>query len=151
MAGQQTQRIVIDTNVWVSGFLSRGSIPAQAILKAERECVILASEAVFTEMVTVFRKRKFDRWTPGSEREAALRHLQGIATIIEIPSPIRACRDPRDDKFLEVVVHGRADLILTGDADLLALHPFQGIAILTPSQFLDQGEGGVPGGILKAQ
>jgi predicted nucleic acid-binding protein len=57
--------------------------------------------------------------------------------LISIPPSIRACRDPRDDKFLEVAVHGRADLILTGDSDLLALHPFQGIAILTPAAFLE--------------
>ena len=57
---------------------------------------------------------------------------------MKIPSPIRACRDPRDDKFLEVAVHGRADLILTGDADLLALYPFRGIAIVTPAEYLDR-------------
>jgi hypothetical protein len=50
-------------------------------------------------MVVVFRNPIFDRRTSWSEREAALRHIQKIATIVEIPSPIRACRDPRDDKF----------------------------------------------------
>lgn len=55
-----------------------------------------------------------------------------------IPTPIRACRDPRADKFLEVAVRGRADLILTGDQDLLALHPFRDIAILSPVDYLRQ-------------
>ena len=55
-----------------------------------------------------------------------------------ILSPVRACRDPRDDKFLEVAVRGRADAIVTGDADLLALHPFRGIAILTPAKYLER-------------
>jgi putative PIN family toxin of toxin-antitoxin system len=58
--------------------------------------------------------------------------------MVDIPFPIRACRDPRDDKFLEVAVHGHADLIVTGDADLLALNPFQGIAILTPAEYLER-------------
>jgi predicted nucleic acid-binding protein len=44
--------------------------------------------------------------------------------------------DPRDDKFLEAAVHGRSGILITGDADLLALHPFQGVAILTPPDFL---------------
>jgi putative PIN family toxin of toxin-antitoxin system len=57
---------------------------------------------------------------------------------VDIPFPIRACRDPRDDKFLEVAVHGRADLIVTGDTDLLALHPFRGISILTPAEYVAQ-------------
>jgi predicted nucleic acid-binding protein len=49
---------------------------------------------------------------------------------------VRACRDPSDDKFLEVAVNGRADLIITGDRDLLELDPFMGIAILTPAAYL---------------
>jgi len=56
-----------------------------------------------------------------------------------IVSPIRACRDPRDDKFLEVPVHGRADLIVTGDRDLLDLNPFHGVEILTPAEYLKRG------------
>jgi predicted nucleic acid-binding protein len=50
---------------------------------------------------------------------------------------IQACRDPRDDKFLEVAVHGQSDLIVTGDGDLLALHPFRGIDILAPAAYLE--------------
>jgi hypothetical protein len=49
------------------------------------------------------------------------------------------CRDPRDDKFLEVAVHGRADVIVTGDRDLLDLNPFRGIEILTPAEYLKRG------------
>jgi predicted nucleic acid-binding protein len=52
-------------------------------------------------------------------------------------APIRACRDPRDDKFLEVAVNGRADAIVTGDQDLLVLNPFQGIPILSPAGYLE--------------
>jgi putative PIN family toxin of toxin-antitoxin system len=71
-------------------------------------------------------------------REALFREYQQNCEFVHIPSPIRACRDPRDDKFLELAVHGRADILITGDADLLALHPFQGIAILTPAAFLNR-------------
>jgi predicted nucleic acid-binding protein len=46
-----------------------------------------------------------------------------------------ACRDPTDDKFLELAVNGRADLIVSGDADLLALDPFRGIPIITPTAY----------------
>jgi putative PIN family toxin of toxin-antitoxin system len=67
-----------------------------------------------------------------------LRNVWAVAEPIVIAYPIRASRDPRDDKFLEVAVHGRADLIMTGDADLLAMNPFRGIAILTPAEYLEQ-------------
>lgn len=52
---------------------------------------------------------------------------------------IRACRDPKDDKFLELAIDGRADAIVTGDQDLLVLHPFRGIAVLTPAEYLERG------------
>jgi predicted nucleic acid-binding protein len=48
------------------------------------------------------------------------------------------CRDPRDDKFLEAAVNGHADVLVSGDKDLLQLHPFRGIAILTPSDYLER-------------
>jgi predicted nucleic acid-binding protein len=51
---------------------------------------------------------------------------------------VHACRDPRDDKFLEVAVNGRADLIITGDRDLLALHSFMGVAIISPAAYLSR-------------
>jgi predicted nucleic acid-binding protein len=50
---------------------------------------------------------------------------------------IVACRDPKDDKLLELAVCGQAEYIVTGDADLIALHPFQGVQILTPNTFLE--------------
>jgi uncharacterized protein len=50
---------------------------------------------------------------------------------------IKACRDPKDDKFLELAVNGRADLIISGDKDLLVLHPFMGIAIVMPATYLE--------------
>ena len=58
--------------------------------------------------------------------------------LVEITEVVNACRDPKDDKFLELAVSGRATHIISGDDDLLALHPFRGIAILTPQDFVAQ-------------
>ena len=136
MTESQPRRAVIDTNVYISSFLRFNSIPSRAVLKAEWEAEILVSDAVLAEYFLIFRNPKFDKYVRREDRELALRHIQTLATVVEIPSPIRACRDPKDDKFLEVAVHGQADAILTGDADLLALHPFRGIAILSPADYL---------------
>jgi uncharacterized protein len=59
------------------------------------------------------------------------------AELITITEPIVACRDPTDDKFLELAVNGCADLIVTGDADLLALNPFRDIPIIAPAAFVE--------------
>jgi putative PIN family toxin of toxin-antitoxin system len=67
---------------------------------------------------------------------AGLRRMIARSALIDIKERVAVCRDPKDDKFLELAVHGRADVIVTGDADLLALHPFHGIPVETPAAFL---------------
>ena len=111
---------------------------------------MLVSEATKLELIEVIGRKRFDRYLDPGIRQKLLSEYLEACRMIEIPAPIRACRDPRDDKFLEVAVHGRAELIVTGDADLLALHPFQGIAILTPAQYLESETGAASGDILKA-
>ena len=58
------------------------------------------------------------------------------ASLVEANQHVTGCRDPRDDKFLALAVSGRATHIVSGDADLLSLHPFRGIPILPPSEFI---------------
>ena len=55
---------------------------------------------------------------------------------VAITATIKACRDATDDKFLELAVSGRAELVLSGDKDLLVLHPFRGIPIVAPAAFV---------------
>jgi putative PIN family toxin of toxin-antitoxin system len=69
-------------------------------------------------------------------RQQFLLELGEIAQFVPIIQRIRVCRDPRDDKFLERAVNGQAHLILTVDRDLLSLHPFREIAILSPADYL---------------
>jgi len=96
------------------------------------ETRLLASDETLEEFRTVLMRGKFDRDVDREIREGMLQEYARLCTLVPIHTPIRACRDPRDDKFLEIAVHGRADAIVTGDQDLLVLHPFRGIAILTP-------------------
>ncbi|GIK99254.1 MAG: hypothetical protein BroJett029_34630 [Alphaproteobacteria bacterium] len=88
------------------------------------------------ELTDVLSRPKFDRYIDISDRQGFLRRLARMAEWVPIVQVIRACRDPRDDKFLELAINGEADLIVTGDADLLALHPFRRIPILAPAAYL---------------
>jgi len=72
-----------------------------------------------------------------SERVEFFDVLRYRALFIESVIPLSPCRDPKDDKFLALALTGKADFILTGDDDLLSLHPFRGIDILNPRQYLD--------------
>jgi len=84
----------------------------------------------------VLSRSKFDPYITAAERQQFIRLLGRIAELVTITQTIQACRDPRDDKILEVAVNGRADLIVTGDSDLLQLHPFRGIPVITPTDYL---------------
>jgi putative PIN family toxin of toxin-antitoxin system len=100
------------------------------------EARLLVSDETLEEFREVLLRDKFDSDVARVLREGLVQEYSRLCTLVPIPSPIRACRDPRDDKFLEVAVYGRTDAIVTGDADLLSLNPFRGIAILTPAEYL---------------
>jgi uncharacterized protein len=72
------------------------------------------------------------------ERNIFLFKLANESQSIEIKQEVNACRDAKDDKFLELAVNGNADIIITGDADLLILNPFQEIEIITPEIFVSR-------------
>ena len=130
------KRIVVDTNALVSRLLLPASVPGQAVRKAVDNGILLVSEATMNELADVLARPKFDRYITLEDRQQFLRLLGRLAEIVPIVYPVHACRDPRDDKFLEVALNGKAELILTGDADLLTLHPWREIAILSPGSYL---------------
>jgi putative PIN family toxin of toxin-antitoxin system len=130
------KRLVIDTNVVLSGLLFPGSTSSRALLRAQSG-EVLESDATLLELVEVMSRARFDRYVERSIRQRLVAEFANACEAIRIVAPIHACRDPKDDKFLEVAVHGRANLIVTGDEDLLVLNPFRGIAILTPAQYLE--------------
>ena len=131
-----SQRIVIDTNVYLSRALRGASVPGRAVDKAWLEAETLLSTATWTELQIVLRRAKFAPFLRPVDVKNFLAQVWELALHIPDPPAIRACRDPKDDKFLEVATHGRADAIITGDQDLLTLNPFRGIAILTPAEYL---------------
>ncbi len=136
-------RCVCDTNVLVSLLLRPGGTPGQAFTRAVRDGgKLLVSKATLVELDDVLSRPKFDRYVSRATRSQFLVDLMPLMELIPPSLPIRACRDPRDDKFLEVAVHGDADALVTGDDDLLALDPFHGVAILTPQDFLARWSAG---------
>jgi putative PIN family toxin of toxin-antitoxin system len=120
-------RIVLDTNVLVSALFFKTSLPRQAFEKAAAEAKVLISLATYAEVSEVLSRPKFTRYLSEADRLQFLAKFINLAIPVEIKTSIQACRDPKDDKFLEVAVNGQADLLVTGDKDLLVLHPFQGV------------------------
>ena len=130
------ERVVIDTNVLISGLFLATSTPAQAVDKAVTKAQLVATMETLRELIEKLHSPKFDRYVRRKRRDALLERVASLVEIIDVLQSIRASRDPKDDKFLEAAVNGRADAIVTGDKDLLDLNPFRGIAIVTPAAYL---------------
>ena len=81
-------------------------------------------------------RSKFAPYVTIQDRQQFIRLLGRVAEMVPITHTIRACRDPKDDKFLELAVNGGAQLIVTEDKYLLSVHPFREIPIITPAQYL---------------
>jgi putative PIN family toxin of toxin-antitoxin system len=129
-------RCVVDTNVFVSAAAFSPSVPRQAVSKALRGDLLLFSEHTMDELKEVLFRSKFDRYLSPEQRTLFLAQLGSVAEFGPIIRLVRECRDPNDDKFLEVALNGRTDVIITGDAHLLEMHPWRGIHILSPTDYL---------------
>ena len=132
----KSDRVVLDTNVLISGLLSATSTPARAVEHAISGGQLLGSTDTLRELMTKLLSPRFDRYVPRERRDALLLRLAPLVEIIKVVQRIQTSRDPDDDKFLEVATNGRADVVVSGNRDLLDLNPFRGIAILAPADYL---------------
>ena len=130
-------RIVIDTGTLISAALRVGSIPSLAYEKALRGYEICVSKDTFAELERVIRRDKFDKYLALEERTAFVALYRARATMLATSATARDCRDPEDNKFLELALSAPAKIILSSDPDLYLMHPYRGIAILKPSDFLE--------------
>jgi len=130
-------RCVFDTNVLVSALLLPDSAPRHALDRALAQGKVLLSFAALAELYEVLGRKQFRRYADDADIRSFLATLTRETEWVDVDTRITACRDPKDDKFLELATSGRATHIVSGDADLLALNPFRGIAILSPRSFLE--------------
>lgn len=128
-------RLVIDTNVVVSHLFWPDSPIRSLVRHLMKSKEVLRSVETYSELSEVVMRRKFDRYMSIAERELFLAEFYDTSEHVLITERIDACRDPKDNKFLELAVCGKTDLILSGDVDLLRLNPFKGIRIIDPAAF----------------
>lgn len=130
--------IVFDTNVLVSAALFQQSVPRRAFDRAIAMGQVIVSTTTFAELREVLNRPRFDKYVSAASRTTFLDDFQAATQAIEVTEAIRVCRDAKDDQFLELAVSGKASYLVTGDDDLLSLHPFREILIWTPAAFLQQ-------------
>ena len=142
-----SRRVVLDTSTLVSAALRNGSVPYQALSEALATCDLCASAETLAELEQVLGREKFDPYLDRESRRefvALIRRntrlfaIQNADLVVEPP-----CRDPKDNLFLALALAAEADALVSSDEDLLILHPWRGIAIVTPAEFLSQSNASV--------
>jgi uncharacterized protein len=135
-------RVVIDTNVWLSGLLWDG-LPDQILQQVDSGTIqAIASEAILDELARTLDRPKLQRRLNQLGLKAAAIMLavrQVVIVVKDVPIPVENLRDPKDAMIVAAAIVGKADVIVTGDQDLLVLDTVAGIKILTPRDFLVSG------------
>lgn len=129
---------VVDTNIVISVAVFSSSTPALSLKKALSSGRLAFSESILQEYSETLSNNKFDRYILIEKRTLFLEKFIAEGTLIPVNKSIRICRDPKDDKYLELALAYNASAIITGDKDLLVLHPYENIPVLTPVDFLNQ-------------
>lgn len=131
------KNIVLDTNTLLSAAISEETISFKAYQKACKNYRITLSSKTWEELKNVIERPKFDKYLDDFSRNSFLTALKQNAIFIEPTEVITDCRDPKDNKFLELAVASNAHFIITGDEDLLILNPYRNITILKSGDFLE--------------
>ena len=132
----KTDLFVFDTNILISAFILPDSNARKALNKARQNGQLVISRETANEFTNVLIRPKFDKYLPLEERLEVIDDFISLAYAIQPKTTITICRDPKDNKFLELAFDASAKCIVTGDQDLLVLHPFGDIPIMTPFDFL---------------
>ena len=135
-------RVVFDTSSLLPACLHPERESAQTLRSTLLEHEVFTSPQTFNELVTVLARDKFNAWRPLPQRLVWAQLLREAITLIEPSTPITDCRDPKDNKFLELALAAQADVLVSSDIHLLEMHPFRGIPILSLAQFRQEMLGG---------
>lgn len=134
-------RVVADTNVLLSAALSPNGVPSAVLDWVLREGALLFSNESFAELETRIWKAKFDRYLPIESRKQLLHDFNASAVWVVIPDALNAqsfCRDKNDDIFIRTALAAGATRLISGDDDLLTLHPLGTLHIISPRTAWDE-------------
>lgn len=128
--------IVLDTSTLVSATFRPDNIPARAVDRAMRDDLVAISDELMAELLDVLHRPSLARFTDPVLRAGLLDKLAALGVPFAPTERITNCRDPDDDKVLELALASAAPTIVSSDADLLVLHPWRGVRILRPADYL---------------
>ncbi len=136
--------IVFDASTLVSAIIGRGSVPDRAVRHAFAADRVAVSEATMAELLDVLARPRLARFIDPELRDEVLALLDALGTFFAPTERVTDCRDAKDDKYLELALAAGAEVIVSGDDDLLVLHPWRGVRILRSADYLAEAEGRHP-------
>ena len=110
-------------------------MPRRAIAVARAKGIIALSKNVYEEVAEVLTRPKFARVLTDDRRSEILELLSAAALWVEPMEKVQDCRDSKDNRYLELALTVGAAAIVSGDEDLLVLHPWRGVQVLRPAEF----------------
>ena len=134
----ERKRVILDTTTLIGVLTKPQGICSDALILCLESCELLASRETLQELVEVSKRDKFDKYVSWEEREYIVIEYAKRVSLVEITIASTDCRDPKDNKFLSLALSGHADIIVSGDSDLLVLHPYNGIPILGVREFVER-------------
>jgi putative PIN family toxin of toxin-antitoxin system len=135
-------RVVLDTSTLVGAVLRPNSIPRQAFIKPLSKDELCASQSTLAELEEVICRDKFDSYLNLSARHEFVAMYRDRVRQFQVSKEQEAalsqpCRDPRENKFLALVIACTAIILVTSDQDLLTMNPYGEVQILTPKEYLE--------------
>ncbi len=128
-------RVVFDTNIYISALVIRRSLAEKAILKIiEGKDTLLISKDILDELLSTLA-RKFSRDVDELSRVAVI--LTEMSEVIKTGSRLKVFKDDPDNRILECAADGRADLIVTGDKEMLRLKDYKDIKIISLRSYVE--------------
>ena len=117
---KRKNRIIIDTNLWISFLLTNDFSKLDKVF-VDKRVILLFSQILLDEFLEVAQRSKFKKYFSLPDLERLLLQIKNEAEFIEVTSDIRLCRDPKDDFLLSLAKDGKATHLITGDKDFSRL------------------------------
>lgn len=134
---KQKDRIIIDTNLWLSFLITKNESALDKIFSKD-SVLLLYSQELIDEFITVAKRPKFTKYFSTDDLQSLLLSMSNRAIFIDVTSFVGICRDPKDNFLLALSKDGKASHLITGDKDLLELKKFGKTRILTISEYLER-------------
>ncbi len=130
-------RVIIDTNLWISFLITKNFSFIDKYIET-RKIILLFSEELIEEFLTVVARPKFSKYFTEEDINELMKMIESFSLLIQVSTDVDYCRDEKDNFLLNLAIDGKADYLVTGDQDLLALKNLDKTKIITIEELKKQ-------------